>query len=84
MAVEEWCSLVNPQRDLGPQDIHGIQARDVRDAPTFSDRADDLAELLAGRTVVAHNLGFDSRFLAAEYERSARRCRSATTAVCAR
>jgi DNA polymerase-3 subunit epsilon len=69
VAVDEWCSLVNPQRDLGPQEIHGIRARDVLDAPTFSDLADDLAKLLTGRTVVAHNLGFDVRFLVAEYGR---------------
>jgi DNA polymerase-3 subunit epsilon len=67
--VGEWCSLVNPRRDLGPQHIHGIQARDVLDAPTFADLAGDVAELLAGRVVVSHNLAFDARFLVAEYER---------------
>src|SRR5680860_652116 len=28
-----WCSLLCPERDLGPTDIHGIRGRDVRDAP---------------------------------------------------
>jgi DNA polymerase III subunit epsilon len=67
--TDEWCSLVNPERDLGPQDIHRIQACDVRRAPTFADLAGDVAARLAGRVVVAHNLSFDSRFLVAEYRR---------------
>lgn len=65
----EWCSLVNPRRDLGPQHIHGILSKDVYHAPSFSDVAGDLGERLRGRTVVAHNLSFDIRFLIAEYER---------------
>lgn len=65
----EWGTLVNPQRDLGPQHIHGIQAADVRAAPTFADIAGDLGALLHGRVVVAHNLGFDLRFLRYEFDR---------------
>lgn len=67
--TDEWCTLVNPERDLGPQHVHGIRASDVRRAPTFADIAGDLTALLAGRVVVAHNLGFDLRFLRYEYER---------------
>jgi len=66
--VNEWCTLVNPERDLGPQHIHRIRAADVLDAPRFSDVAGHLAELLKGRVIVAHNLRFDARFLATEYE----------------
>ena len=67
--TDEWCTLVNPERDLGPQHIHGVHASDVRMAPTFAELAGDLAARLAGRVVVAHNLGFDLRFLRYEYER---------------
>jgi DNA polymerase-3 subunit epsilon len=69
VAVDEWCSLVNPGRDLGPQHIHGIRASEVREAPTFADIAGDLAQRLIGHVVVAHNLSFDIRFLSAEYHR---------------
>lgn len=31
-----WETLVNPQRDPGRQDIHGIRAADILDAPLFS------------------------------------------------
>jgi DNA polymerase-3 subunit epsilon len=65
----EWATLVNPQRDLGPAAIHGIRAVDVRQAPPFESIASTLASLLTGRAMVAHNLPFDARFLAAEYHR---------------
>jgi DNA polymerase III subunit epsilon len=66
---QSWTSLVNPQRDLGPQHIHGITAAEARRAPTFDQLAGQLAQLLRGRVLVAHNLPFDALFLAAEYSR---------------
>jgi DNA polymerase-3 subunit epsilon len=54
---------------MGPQDIHGISAAEARRAPAFADLAGEVAALLAGRTVVAHNLAFDAPFLAAEFDR---------------
>ncbi|HWV37434.1 MAG TPA: exonuclease domain-containing protein [Vulgatibacter sp.] len=64
-----WETLVNPDRDLGPQSIHGIRAADVRRAPRFDRIAGDLIELFEGRVVVAHNAPFDCRFLEAEFAR---------------
>lgn len=66
----EWCSLFNPERDLGPQRLHGISAAEVRRAPTFTELAGDIVERLTGRVLVAHNLSFDLRFLAAEFRRA--------------
>ena len=63
----EWTTLVNPQRDVGASHIHGLRARDLIDAPTFSDVADDILELLAGRTVTAHNAVFDMRLCKTAY-----------------
>jgi DNA polymerase-3 subunit epsilon len=68
-ATGEWSTLLNPQRDLGPQAIHGIRAADVRRAPTFDQIADQIADLLAGRVVVAHNWSFDAMHLRAEFAR---------------
>lgn len=65
-----WETLINPERDLGPQRIHGIKAAQVLQAPVFSDIAADFAALLQGRVFVAHNASFDLRFLNAEFERS--------------
>jgi DNA polymerase-3 subunit epsilon len=64
---DEWCTLVNPDRDLGPQEIHGITAAEARRAPTFAELAGQIVDRLAGHTVVAHNLPFDAGFLAAEF-----------------
>lgn len=66
---DEWCTLVNPERDLGPQHIHRVRAADARRAPTFDVVAPHLAARLTGRLLVAHNLAFDTLFLAAEYQR---------------
>ncbi|TFD87958.1 DNA polymerase III subunit epsilon [Cryobacterium lactosi] len=65
-----WETLVNPRRDLGRQDIHGIRAADVLDAPSFTEIAPQLIDLLRGRVVVAHNASFDIRFLLAELSRA--------------
>lgn len=67
--THEWCTLVNPDRDLGPQGIHGITAAEARRAPTFDRVAGRIVELLRGRVVVAHNLTFDARFLIEEFGR---------------
>jgi DNA polymerase III subunit epsilon len=65
----EWCTLLNPQRDLGAQAIHGIRAADVRCAPTFDQITGHLANLFTGRVVVAHNWPFDAMHLRAEFAR---------------
>ena len=66
----EWETLVNPQRHVGAEHIHGIRAVDLIDAPSFADIADDLVDLLGGRVIVAHNARFDRGFLAAEFGRT--------------
>ena len=48
----EWCSLVNPDRDLGPQFVHGISAAEARRAPRFTDLAGHVAGLLRSRVLV--------------------------------
>lgn len=67
--VYEWETLLNPQRDVGATEIHGLTAVDVYAAPTFDQIAAELESLLRGRVPVAHNLSFDAPFVAAEYER---------------
>lgn len=64
--TDQWATLVNPQRDLGPQTLHGIRSADVRRAPTFAQIAGEILARLAGRIPVAHNLAFDSRMLTHE------------------
>lgn len=63
---DEWTTIVNPQRDVGPTHVHGIRASDVVDAPLFADVAAHLVSMLSGRALAAHNQEFDLRFLRAE------------------
>src|SRR4051812_2138345 len=66
---DEFATLVNPGRDVGPTSLHGISAGDVAEAPSFADIAGSLNPLLTGRLVVAHNALFDLRFMAREFGR---------------
>ena len=61
-------SLLNPGVDPGPTHVHGLTAEMLDGQPAFADIVGPLVELLAGRTLVAHNVGFDYSFLAAEAE----------------
>ncbi|OPZ65497.1 MAG: DNA polymerase III subunit epsilon [Firmicutes bacterium ADurb.Bin506] len=68
--VREWETLINPVRDVGATEIHGITAADVYSAPTFDQVAPELASLLRGKVIVAHNLSFDAHFLSVEFARA--------------
>lgn len=65
---ESVVSLLNPGVDPGPTHVHGITSSMLEDQPTFGDIVGDVAQLLKGRTLVAHNVAFDYSFLAAEAE----------------
>ncbi|MEM9354288.1 MAG: exonuclease domain-containing protein [Planctomycetota bacterium] len=68
--VEEWETLINPERDIGASEIHGLTASDLRDAPTFAELLVDIWHRFEGAIPVAHNLAFDRRFLLAEFQRA--------------
>ncbi|MCY4368678.1 MAG: exonuclease domain-containing protein [bacterium] len=67
--IDEFETLVDPVRDVGPVDVHGVTASMVSAAPTFDEVAGALARRVGGATLVAHNLAFDARFLRQEFER---------------
>jgi DNA polymerase III epsilon subunit family exonuclease len=66
--VDEWRTLVNPGRPIGwfVQDLTGIHTDMVLDAPHFEHVAAEVQRRLEGRVFVAHNAGFDWRFVATE------------------
>jgi DNA polymerase-3 subunit epsilon len=68
-----WTTLVDPGCDPGPVHIHGITRDRLAGAPRFDTVVGQLAELLDGRVLVAHNAAFDWRFLAAEAHRAVHR-----------
>jgi DNA polymerase-3 subunit epsilon len=64
---DEFSTLVNPGRDVGPVFVHGISNSEVRDAPPFADIAGELLDRLDGAVVVLHDGAFVERFLDAEF-----------------
>jgi len=68
--VDEFTSIINPERDVGPTHVHGLSAADVLQAPLFSEVATSLLELLRPSVVlVGHNARFDLSFLKLEFRR---------------
>jgi DNA polymerase-3 subunit epsilon len=63
--VRNW--LIKPAQwpHFSPYNIavHGITPQDVADAPRWRDIWEEVAELLAGQVVVAHNAAFDMTVL---------------------
>lgn len=66
----EWASLVNPQRDPGPVHVHGLSSALLASAPLYAQVAPTVADLLADRVLVAHNVDFDWHFLRTEQRRA--------------
>ncbi|MTE18449.1 DEDDh family exonuclease [Streptomyces sp. TRM43335] len=68
--IDHWYTPVNPQRDPGPTWIHGLTSEILADAPLFPQIAEEFAERLRGRVLVAHNAVFDWSMIAREYARA--------------
>lgn len=68
---DQFCTLVNPKRDIGRADIHGIAAGDLLQAPEFKEVSGDISRLLEGTILAGHNVRFDLDFLRSEYARIA-------------
>lgn len=66
-AAAYW--VINPQTPVANSHIHGLGAEGLARAPVFAEIAATLAGQLEGLRVIAHNAGFDGRFLDAEYAR---------------
>lgn len=67
--VDEYDTLVQPNRDLGAVHVHGITPEMVQAAPTFDQVLPDIAARIDGAVLAAHNISFDVRMLAQEVER---------------
>ena len=67
--IDEYDTLVNPERDVSCTAIHGITASMVEAAPTFPEVVAALAHRLHGSVLIAHNLPFDTRMLKYEFDR---------------
>lgn len=63
--VDRLQTFVNPKRPIPPeiQQLTGIRALDVADAPTASDAVARLVDFAAGSPILAHNAVFDRTFI---------------------
>ncbi|MFE9426049.1 DEDDh family exonuclease [Kitasatospora sp. NPDC006697] len=68
--IDHWYTLVNPQRDPGPVWIHGLTAAMLDGAPSFPEIAEEFAERLRDRVLVAHNALFDWNMISREFSRA--------------
>jgi DNA polymerase-3 subunit epsilon len=67
--TDEYATLVDPGRDVGPVFVHGISNSEVRGAPAFADIAGEILDRMDGAVVVMHDGAFVERFLDAEFGR---------------
>lgn len=65
VVVDEFQTLVNPEMPIPPfiVSLTGISDRLVRNAPVFADVLHDFLGFIGDSVLVAHNSGFDMRFL---------------------
>lgn len=66
---DEFDTLVNPERDIGPTGVHGVTPGMVELAPVFAEVLSPVAQRLRGAVLIAHNLPFDTRMMRYEFER---------------
>ena len=67
---DEFATLLDPGRDVGPAFVHGISTSEVRGAPTFAEIAGEILDLMDDAVVVMHDGAFGERFLEAEFARA--------------
>lgn len=67
--LDQYDTLVQPGPDVTATHVHGITASMVADAPRFDKVAGDIAVRLHDACLVAHNIAFNRRMVAAEYDR---------------
>ncbi len=68
--VDEYTTLINPERGIPYHitQLTGITNEMVADAPKFYEVAREIVEKTEDRIFVAHNVGFDYRFIRSEFK----------------
>ncbi|WP_042223612.1 ATP-dependent DNA helicase DinG [Oceanobacillus manasiensis] len=67
--VDSYGTFLNPGKSIPEfiSSLTGIKDEDVQDAPTFDQRAEEIAALFENSYLIAHNVPFDMGFLNAEF-----------------
>ena len=68
--LDRWVHLIHPEASIpaGITRLTGIDDHMVSEAPPFADVAEDLLQFLGDAVFVAHNVGFDLRYLQAAFK----------------
>ncbi|WHX27331.1 ATP-dependent DNA helicase DinG [Virgibacillus halodenitrificans] len=63
--VDQYSTLLNPHKKIPPfiSNLTGISNEDVKDAPSFFEKAEEIIELFKESYLIAHNVPFDLGFL---------------------
>lgn len=82
--VDRFETLLNPERPIPPgiTRLTGISQERVAKAPRFADVADTITDFIGECVFVAHNVGFDYRFVRSEFERLGRSFRRPKLCTC--
>lgn len=65
--IDRFETLIDPEDgNVGRTDIHGIDLRMIRGAPTFDEVSGRILEMIQNSIIVAHNARFEENFLAFE------------------
>ena len=82
--VDRFSTLLNPQRPIpsGITRLTGISQEMVANAPAFADVVDEFEAFMGDAIFVAHNVGFDYRFVSQEFRRLGRSFRHPKLCTC--
>jgi len=66
--IDEYSTLLNPNKPIPPfiSNLTGICDQDVKDAPVFKEKAQEIVAMFDDSFLIAHNVPFDYGFLNAE------------------
>ena len=83
--IEEWSSLINPQRSIPAHitRLTGISQQMVANAPVFAEIVDSFETFTGDAIFAAHNVNFDYGFISAEFQMVDRRFRHPKICTCA-
>ncbi|MFD2630663.1 ATP-dependent DNA helicase DinG [Oceanobacillus kapialis] len=67
--VDSYGTFLNPGKSIPDfiSSLTGIKDKDVKDAPTFEERAEEIQALFEDSYLIAHNVPFDMGFINAEF-----------------